>query len=703
MHRIRHPWVRRRSNPAVGAVQAKMHRADKSLRFKPDSLGKCAWDFIVLLGSLYYGILIPLALVLPDTTPITLALDLFFTVFFICDIVVNFNTAIIEDMRLEEDAKTIRRKYLRGWFFLDLVSSFPGDLLAHFLGFDNLRSKLFLMRSLRLFRLFRIGHLFLVGSPGSMSAMYVHLFFFVMPWVTFAFWVIFAVHILTVIALALTPSQSYIVSLYWVVMTITTVGYGDVPIEDSSVRIYSCFLMVLGVIVQGLITGSLTTAFDKSDVSSDRKDRMRETLQVLRYLGIPKELRTEVLAFQYHTLQNGYGPILQQVVSGLPTKMTERIGLYMRVKLISAVPLFSTASADCKVALAGRLYNEVANPGQFIIAAGEDASSGMYFLTHGYADILAATGKRIATIQKGSFFGEAALLSSQNRNASVRALTFCDLFRLARADFNEILLNYPDFAAEIVAVQQARQAAAAAATASQLARQQSYHITLPLGEMPEAAHQMATQMKLFSKNLGGKQYQNCFLCSEAVTFLHENVLHGSGKRSDAVLLLEQMWRAKLVHRVRHKRPVMDGPLLFRLAEEGASSIDSDVSVSSGEEDKAMEEAVENAVEQALQRRNSDSGSNDINGSPFDSVSAAEIAQMVAITEAKLSSFALEIDKQMTKLEEGVRQWLSRCQRTRPSSSTSFESRAPFGNLTINLNANVGAPVFQRGAYPTPTS
>ena len=49
-------------------------------------------------------------------------------------IVVNFHTAYIDDNRLVLDKQQIRQYYLKRWFAIDAVGSFPGDLIAVFVG-----------------------------------------------------------------------------------------------------------------------------------------------------------------------------------------------------------------------------------------------------------------------------------------------------------------------------------------------------------------------------------------------------------------------------------------------------------------------------------------------------------------------------------------------------------------------------------------
>ncbi len=55
--------------------------------------------------------------------------------FFLCDIILTFNTAVYIKGSLIVDRKRIAFEYLKLWFWLDLLSSFPYteffDLMTH--------------------------------------------------------------------------------------------------------------------------------------------------------------------------------------------------------------------------------------------------------------------------------------------------------------------------------------------------------------------------------------------------------------------------------------------------------------------------------------------------------------------------------------------------------------------------------------------
>jgi len=66
-------------------------------------------------------------------------------------------------------------------------------------------------------------------------------------------------------------------------------------------------------------------------------------------------------------------------------------------------------------------------------------------------EVLDGMGKLLDTIGEGGFFGEASLLRSEPRNASIRAAAACDLFVLDKADFSKVLKDHPQFANTLLA------------------------------------------------------------------------------------------------------------------------------------------------------------------------------------------------------------------------------------------------------------
>jgi glucose-6-phosphate 1-dehydrogenase len=124
-------------------------------------------------------------------------------------------------------------------------------------------------------------------------------------------------------------------------------------------------------------------------------------------------------------------------------------------EVLEKCDLFKGADSVFLNALVMALRPAVASQGETIIKKGDIAHE-MYLLVRGDVEVIDGTGKVVATIKDGGFFGEIGILMSQPRMATVRAKSLCDLFVLEKEDFNRILREQPQFAERIMKVAKER-------------------------------------------------------------------------------------------------------------------------------------------------------------------------------------------------------------------------------------------------------
>lgn len=99
----------------------------------PYSNFRFTWDVLTLLLLCVNVVLIPVAIAFwPDDSAGWIAFKLFSDSWFFIDIFLNFRTGIVIDGPESEvvlDPKQIRRMYLRTWFIIDLIATFPFDVI----------------------------------------------------------------------------------------------------------------------------------------------------------------------------------------------------------------------------------------------------------------------------------------------------------------------------------------------------------------------------------------------------------------------------------------------------------------------------------------------------------------------------------------------------------------------------------------------
>ena len=114
------------------------------------------WDIIIIVLALYNSITIPLSIAFQEPFLETVGIvifDSFVDLVFFIDLFINFRTSYISTTTGEEifDPKMIAKRYIRGRFLLDLLSTIPFDKLA------SNSDILPIFGMLKLFRVFRIS------------------------------------------------------------------------------------------------------------------------------------------------------------------------------------------------------------------------------------------------------------------------------------------------------------------------------------------------------------------------------------------------------------------------------------------------------------------------------------------------------------------------------------------------------------------
>jgi hypothetical protein len=274
-----------------------------------------------------------------------LALDAFFWV----DIIVNFRTAYYGPLAsgragMDDDGganqtgeelvyhpRMIFRHYIRGWFGIDFVSCLPINyiILLADIDADSARSnKMFrlirLIRLVKLLRLLRLGRLlkkyrelfeaFLVslklGQMGLQLTLCAHwlgcLWYYlgtmewhadgqlqssgqpIMPWVERYF---------GGNASDTTVDTRYVTALYWSMMTITSVGYGDIHSQTLSEKCVAIFGMMLGGFTFGLVIGRMSELSRRSNPAKRAQTRrLGELTDYMHHRGTV----CSVHAYYYH-------------------------------------------------------------------------------------------------------------------------------------------------------------------------------------------------------------------------------------------------------------------------------------------------------------------------------------------------------------------------------------------------------------------
>ena len=190
--------------------------------------------------------------------------------------------------------------------------------------------------------------------------------------------------------------NSLVDALWWSVITLSTVGYGDVVPQTQ-----------LGKLLGGL---SAISGFG-------------------------------MFALPAGILANGFASEIK------------RIKEMASLEIISKVPLFSSLDESAIFDIANILRVKRFRKGEIIIRENSQGDA-MYFIVKGSVSVIKKDFLKV--LLKGDFFGEIALLRDTPRTATIKANEKCELLELSRYDFKNLISSKPELLKEIEKVAKQR-------------------------------------------------------------------------------------------------------------------------------------------------------------------------------------------------------------------------------------------------------
>ena len=178
-------------------------------------------------------------------------------------------------------------------------------------------------------------------------------------------------------------------TMWWAVVTLTTVGYGDVVPVTVFGRLTAALVMICGLGVFGLWTGILATGF----AAETRRDNFLKTWDS-----------------------------------------------------VSKVPFFAALGPSAIADVTHMLRTMDLPPRTTIIRKGQSGDC-MYFLAAGEVEV-DLPGKKVR-LSEGAFFGEMALLGNNLRSANITTTRLSKLLVLDLVDFRMLMARHPDLAETI--------------------------------------------------------------------------------------------------------------------------------------------------------------------------------------------------------------------------------------------------------------
>ena len=240
--------------------------------------------------------------------------------------------------------------------------------------------------------------------------------------------------------------QWYIRSFNWALPTLVVVVIGDVVPITSAETLYVFLWIVIGVSINATIIGNVANIVANLETDStefvERLDAIKDFVHRNR-LGPALQGRVEqFMTYLWTTRGNSGGGASREDNDNFIRSLPYTLQLDLtksRQRHIRHCPFFDSCSNEIIKALTLCLKLRIFSANDILIHA-DDMGQEMYFLERGTVEVVSRDGKTVfATLMSGCFFGETSLFFKRQRNSTVRAATFCEVYQLDKTDLDREL------------------------------------------------------------------------------------------------------------------------------------------------------------------------------------------------------------------------------------------------------------------------
>ena len=440
----------------------------------PDNPYKKIWDLLIAVLILYSAIITPYEIAFSDSNKSNW-FEILIDIFLAIDIVLTFFSAYTdEEENLVKNHKKIIKKYLQSWFIIDIISVLPLNNVfksGKYSGLTKISKLPKLYRLIKLTKLLRMTKMSSKGNLNRVTKFFMEklkinanverLFFFVLTFLLMnhlcaCFWYFMAKiedfspdsWVVRLGYMDTSNLELYIISFYWTLTTVTTVGYGDITAGTTIERIYNLFIMSFGVLLYSFAIGSLSSIVSTLDQKSEE---MNQKLQILS--SIKKEFNLEqgiydkvrkVIKYDLSRNQKDKMVFLQE----LPNKLRIELSQIMHDKVIQNFYFFRDQPSDFFAYVAPLLKPVKFSKNDYLYKC-QDMIDEMYFVAKG--TVIFCLDKRygekeIREIKKNNNFGEIEMCLNEKLSFNIKIKSRnCELFVLKKNDFLRLSVNFKEF------------------------------------------------------------------------------------------------------------------------------------------------------------------------------------------------------------------------------------------------------------------
>ena len=235
----------------------------------------------------------------------------------------------------------------------------------------------------------------------------------------------------------------YLRSLYFVMATLTTVGYGDITASNSDERIFTICLFIVGTFIFTFVIGSLEKIIAQLDVTSTLYSNKVDSLKLyFQVRTIPGDIQATCFSYYDHLWKSRKGARASDVMSIFPSNLRADVLFAQAEWLLTQLTIVQHCSKHIHRKLASKMQQDIIMGNQCIFECGELADV-LYFLLSGEIRLMSKSCETIfTTISSPSAIEEGDFLMNLRRSCTAKTGQRSIILILTREDFETVFENY---------------------------------------------------------------------------------------------------------------------------------------------------------------------------------------------------------------------------------------------------------------------
>ncbi|EAS00808.3 cyclic nucleotide-binding domain protein (macronuclear) [Tetrahymena thermophila SB210] len=433
---------------------------------KPYQTIKLLWDILMVGITTLNIVLVPLICFVDsiDDTSQWIQFIYLSSIAFIADIFITLNTAFFQSGVIQENRGQIIKRYIKQDLLLDIVT-----LLPYISGAAGLSKYLLLLIILKAYKLTQIRkHLVETIQPGEKFLIVIRiinvflLIFFIAHLIATGFiWVAMQQYqtqddydsVVTWISkagLLYKPwGQVYLNALYWAIISMITIGYGDITPQTVEEKAYTISICMISSAVFAYCINTISQIIsDLKQKQKKLKARIKNLNQFLDTRGLDKHLQIKVRKFIEHIhISEEFEGSAMKDLEIIPKQIKQEVQIDIYGKILKKIQLFQfNFSEEAINNLALKVTESSFTAGEFLFRQGEQSEK-MYILMQGKVELQIEMKSKdkedlqstIYVLEKGQIFGVEEFFGEHTRNFTAKAVDVSRVIEISQKNIIQSL------------------------------------------------------------------------------------------------------------------------------------------------------------------------------------------------------------------------------------------------------------------------